>query len=106
MSTRILAACLIGVTAALVAGKPVQTETPETAEPWVVLSVTYSGPRGENHPGGKGQHAVVCVVASDLARHYSERGEHIEILIPAEHAYDETYDQGKPCPKGPINSRF
>ncbi|GAB2869654.1 hypothetical protein [Lentzea nigeriaca] len=105
MSARTLA-CLLAVTAMLVACKPVQSELPASSEPWVVLSVHYSGPRGENQPGGKGQHSVVCVVASDLARHYSERGEHIEILIPAEHAYDEMYDQGKPCPKGPIHSRF
>ncbi|SDM91267.1 hypothetical protein SAMN04488074_12928 [Lentzea albidocapillata subsp. violacea] len=104
MLTRTLTACVIAVTAALSACKPVQTAPTESAEPWVVLSVTYSGPRGENQPGGKGQHAVVCVAASDLARHDSERGEHIEILIPAEHAYD--YDQGTPCPKGPIHSRF
>ncbi|MDX8048512.1 hypothetical protein SK571_03890 [Lentzea sp. BCCO 10_0798] len=106
MSARTLTLCLIGVTVALTACKPVQSEKSTSSEPWVVLSVTYSGPRGENHAGGKGQHAVVCVVASDLDRHYSERGEHIEILIPAEHAYDDTYDQGKPCPKGPIHSRF
>ena len=106
MLTRPLTACLIAATAALAACKPVQTAPIETSEPWVVLSVTYSGPRGENQPGGKGQHVVVCVVESDLARHYSERGEHIEILIPADHAYDGTYDQGAPCPKGPIHSRF
>lgn len=104
MPTRTLAACLIAVTAALVACKPGQTTPPVTSEPWVVLSVTYSGPRGEAHPGGKGKHAVVCVVASDLDRHYSERGEHIEILIPADQA--SAYEQGMPCPQGPINSRF
>ncbi|SDM63220.1 hypothetical protein SAMN04488074_12485 [Lentzea albidocapillata subsp. violacea] len=98
MSIRTLAACLIGVTAALAACTPVQPAPTETTEPWVVLSVTYSR--------GSGQHAVVCVVESDLARDPAERGEHIEILIPADHAYDETYDQGKPCPKGPIHSRF
>lgn len=98
MQTRTLIACLISATAVLTACEPVQTKAPETAEPWVVLSVTYSR--------GNDQHAVVCVVESDLARDPNQRGEHREILIPADHAYDETYDQGKPCPKGPINSRF
>lgn len=98
MLTRTLLMCLIGLTAALAACTPVQTAPTKTSEPWVVLSVTYSR--------GTDQHAVVCVVESDLAHDPRDRGEHIEILIPADHAYDGTYDQGVPCPKGPVHSRF
>ena len=104
MRTRTLALCLIAVTAIVAACKPVPDAPADSAEPLVVLSVTYSGPRSESGPGGKGKHSVVCVVASDLARHYSERGEHIEIAIKAEES--SGYMQGDPCPQGPVISRF
>ncbi len=77
---------------------------PAATEPWVVLSVHYSGPKGQAHPGGTGKHSVVCVLAGDLGRHYSDRGEHIEIAIPAERS--SYYMQGMPCPQGPVITRF
>jgi hypothetical protein len=83
---------------------PVTSSAPTSAPAgnWVVESVHYSGPRGENLPGGTGEHYVTCIPAVDLALDYTQREHWREIRIPAEHAYDDTYDTGVPCPAGEI----
>lgn len=76
--------------------------SPAPAGKWVVESVHYSGPRGQNLPGGSGEHYVTCIPEGDLALDRTQREHWREIHIPAEHAYDETFDTGVPCPEGKV----
>lgn len=102
---------LVVIAAAVFAAAGPASSTPGTSSPgptpapagnWVVESVHYSGPRGENLPGGRGEHFVTCIPEADLALDYTQREHWREVRIPAEHAYDASYDTGVPCPAGEV----
>jgi hypothetical protein len=77
--------------------------TATTSAEWVVIDgPIYSGPRGENGPGGTGEHYVLCAHPGDELG----QGDVQERLIGAEEAYTEEtrFEHGQPCPDGPLRS--
>lgn len=98
----IIAATVLAVVGPASSTSSTPTPAAAPAEPWVVESVHYSGPRGENLPGGSGEHFVTCILEAELSLDYTQREHWREIRIPAEHAYNDTYGTGEPCPAGEI----
>jgi hypothetical protein len=94
---------VVAMAVLLGADRPTTMATPNPSGPWVIEEgPSYSGPRGQNLPGGAGEHFVNCVPASDLTLDRAERERWRDVVIPAEHAYDDTYRDGTPCPSSRI----
>jgi hypothetical protein len=103
LARTMVAATIVGAATLLLAGCP---QTPNSSQPpressgsrdWVIESVGYSGRRG-----GPGEHYVTCIPNTPGG---STSGDYREIYISELHAYDETYVEGRPCPRGRVRDQ-